>query len=121
VLTLSVTLAAGAGAVARYLLDQAVTSRVRSRFPFGTFAVNVTGALLLGLVTGFALHHGLGGDAFAVLGLGFTGGYTTFSTWVWEGLALVETGDARVGAAYGVGSFLAGLAAAAAGLAIALL
>lgn len=119
-LTLSVAVAAGLGAVARYLLDQVISRRRRSRFPGGTFVVNISGAFVLGLSTGLALHHGLGGDAASVVGAGFAGGFTTFSTWAWECLALGETGDARTGAAYGVGSFAAGLAAAAAGLGLAL-
>ena len=116
-----VTLAAGAGAVARYLVDQAVTRRVAGRFPLGTLAVNVSGALLLGLVTGLALHHGLDGDVASVLGTGFAGGYTTFSTYVWESLALAEEGRLPAGAAYAVGSYVVGLLAAAVGLGLALL
>ena len=119
-LTLWVALAAGAGAVARYLVDQAVTGRRRGAFPAGTFLVNVSGAFVLGLMTGWVLHHGAGRDVAAVVGAGFAGGYTTFSTWAWECLALTETGVPRVAAAYGVGSFLVGLAAAAAGLGLAL-
>jgi fluoride exporter len=120
-LSLLVALAAGLGAVARYALDQVMTSRRRGGFPLGTFVVNVTGSFVFGLVTGLALHHGLGADVATVIGAGFVGGYTTFSTWAWECLALAETGAARTGAAYGVGSFVAGLTAAAAGLGLALL
>jgi fluoride exporter len=119
-LSLWVSLAAGSGAVARYLLDQAVSSRRPGRFPAGTFGVNISGSFVLGLSTGLVLHHGLGGDAAAVVGAGFAGGYTTFSTWAWECLALVETGTPRIAAAYGVGSLVAGLAAAAVGLGLAL-
>jgi len=119
--TLLVALAAGVGAVTRYAVDQALTGRTRGRFPTGTFVVNVTGSALLGLVTGLALHHGLGSASAAIVGVGLAGGYTTFSTWVWECLALAETGAQRTAAAYGVGSLLAGLAAAAAGLGLALL
>jgi fluoride exporter len=119
--TLLVALAAGAGAVTRYAVDQVLTGRSRGRFPIGTFVINLTGSFVLGLVTGLALHHGLRSDVAAVVGAGFAGGYTTFSTWAWECLALVETGTPRIAAAYGVGSFAAGLAAAGAGLGLALL
>jgi fluoride exporter len=119
-LALWVAVAAGAGAVARYVVDQAVTGRRPGRFPAGTFVVNVSGSFALGLSTGLVLHHGLGGDIGAVVGAGLAGGYTTFSTWAWECLALVETGTPRVAAAYGLGSFAVGLAAAAAGLGLAL-
>jgi len=119
--TFLVALAAGVGAVTRYVVDQVLTGRARRRFPSGTFVVNVTGSALLGLVTGLALHHGLGSTSTAVVGAGFAGGFTTFSTWAWECLALAETGAPRTAAAYGLGSFVAGLAAAAAGLGLALL
>ena len=120
-LTLAVALAAGAGAVLRYVIDHVVQRRARGRFPYGTFVVNVTGSLVLGLVTGLALHHGLGTTATVVIGSGFAGGYTTLSTWAWETLALAED-DALLAAAVNVfGSFAAGLAAGAAGLGLALL
>lgn len=120
-LTLAVALAAGVGAVARYVADQMVEHRTTSPFPLGTFLVNVTGSLLFGVVTGLALHHGLAPKPTLVLGVGFAGGYTTFSTWVWESLALTETGALGAAALNVVGSFVTGLTAAAAGLGLALL
>src|SRR4051794_41923565 len=107
-LALLVALAAGVGAVVRYVLDQLMTSRRQGGFPVGTFVVNVSGSFVLGLSTGLALHQGLGGDAAAVVGAGFAGGFTTFSTWAGGGLALPETGAARVGGGYGGGSFAGG-------------
>ncbi|MDQ1747858.1 MAG: fluoride exporter [Frankiaceae bacterium] len=118
---LAVALAAGLGAVCRYLLDVAVTRRTRGSFPYGTFCVNVTGSFVLGLVVGLGLHHHLGGDAVAVLGAGFAGGYTTLSTWAWETLELGREGELRRAVANVLGSLAAGLLAAAAGLGLALL
>lgn len=120
-LALWVSLAAGAGAVARYLLDQTVQRRSRGEFPFGTLAVNVSGSLVLGFVVGMAVHHGLAADTALVLGSGFAGGYTTLSTWAYESLALAETGELLEAAANVVVSVVLGLAAGAAGLALALL
>jgi len=120
-LTLVVALAAGLGAVARYAVDVVVQQRTGREFPLGTLTVNVTGSFLLGLVTGLAAHHGLPGTPTTVLGIGFAGGYTTLSTWAFESLALAEDGDFVRVATNVVGSMLAGLAAAAAGLALALL
>lgn len=120
-LTLAVAVAAGAGAVARYVIDQLVQRRTRGDFPFGTVLINVTGSLLLGLATGLALHHGLDTTATLVIGTGFAGGYTTLSTWAWETLALVEVGDLLEAAVNIVGSFAAGMAAAALGLGLALM
>jgi fluoride exporter len=121
VLMLLVTLAAGLGALARYVVDEVVTHRTRGPFPTGTLVVNITGSFVLGVVTGLALHHGLAGDVTTVIGAGFAGGYTTFSTWAWESLALAEDGIRGAAAVNVVGSIFAGLAAAAAGLGLALL
>jgi len=120
-LTLAVAGAAGIGAVLRYLVDQFVQHRTRGEFPRGTLIVNLSGSLLLGLTTGLALHHGLGATAAVIVGTGFAGGYTTLSTWAWETLSLAENGDVLQAAVNVAGSFALGLAAAAAGLALALL
>ena len=120
-LTLAVALAAGAGAVLRYVVDQFVQYRARGDFPYGTVVVNITGSFLLGLVTGLALHHGLTDTATMVIGVGLAGGYTTLSTWAWETVALAETGDLLEASVNIVGSFAAGMAASAAGLGLALL
>lgn len=119
--TLAVAVAAGFGAVLRYVLDQVVQHRTSGDFPYGTFAVNVSGSLLFGLLTGLSLHHGLPTVATLVVGVGFTGGYTTLSTWAWETVALAETGELLQAGLNVLGSFALGLAAAAAGLGLALL
>lgn len=118
--TLLVTVAAGLGAVTRYLVDRTVQRRAGGDFPYGTLLVNVTGSFLLGVVVGLAAHHGLGSTPGAVLGAGFAGGYTTLSTWAWESLALAETGAGGAAALNVVGSLALGLASAAAGLGVAL-
>jgi CrcB protein len=120
-LTLAVAAAAGAGAVVRYVVDQLVGHRARGDFPYGTLIVNISGSLLFGLTTGLAVHHGFAAAPAAVVGAGFAGGYTTLSTWAWETLALAEAGDLLEAALNVVGSFALGLAAAAAGLGLALL
>jgi CrcB protein len=104
----------GAGAIARFLLDGAVARRVGRGFPFGTLAVNLTGAFVLGLLTGAEL----GSDAFAIAGTGFVGAYTTFSTWMLETHRLSEDGRGRAAAANVVVSLALGLLAAWAGRAI---
>lgn len=119
ILTLAVGLAAAVGAVARYCLDLLVQSRHDSVLPWGTFAVNVSGSLLLGLVAGLALQHDLPTETTVVLSAGFASGYTTWSTWLWESVALAEAGSIRSAALNVVGSLAAGLAAAGAGLGLA--
>src|SRR5438034_11514386 len=70
----------GAGALARFAVDQHVTRLAGGALPLGTLAVNCSGALLLGLITG----AGVSGDAALVAGAGAIGSYTTFSTWMYE-------------------------------------
>jgi CrcB protein len=104
---LGVGLLGGAGAVARFLLDGAVGRRLGRAFPFGTLAVNVSGALVLGILAGAALA----GDAYKIWGVGLIGGYTTFSTWMLESHRLAEDGRGRLTALNVVVSLAAGLAA----------
>jgi CrcB protein len=122
VITLLAVLAASAlGAVARYLLDKKIAARRAPRMPLGTMAINISGAFVLGLLTGLAAHHGLPKVALATLGAGFCGAYTTFSTFSYETMRLVEDGSiAEAGTNVAV-SLAAGMAAAAAGLGVALL
>ncbi len=90
-------------------------------FPWGTFVINVSGSLLLGLVTGLSIHHGLPKVPTTVIGVGFAGGYTTWSTYVWESLALAEAGALVEAGANLIGSLIVGFGAAAAGFALAML
>jgi len=119
--TLLVTVAAGLGAVARYVVDNTVQRGHRAPFPFGTVVVNLSGSFVLGLVTGLTAHHGFSTSAGTVIGAGFTGGYTTLSTWAWESVVLAETDQAIASVVNVLGSLALGLAAAAAGLGLALL
>jgi CrcB protein len=77
---IAVGLAGGCGAVARALLTHFVNVRVGRAFPYGTLAVNLSGALVLGVVAG----SGLSDDALRIVGTGLIGAYTTFSTWMFE-------------------------------------
>ena len=120
-LALAITLAAGLGAVCRYALDQVVQQRTGGEFPYGTLVINVAGSLLLGLTLGLQVHHGLATQATLVIGTGFAGGFATLSTWAWETLALAETGDLSAASWNVLGSFAAGLLAAAGGFGLALL
>lgn len=79
----------GCGAVLRFTLDGAVSSRLGGAFAFGTFAVNMTGALALGSLVGL----GVGGEGLRLAGVGLLGGYTTFSTWMLESERLAEDGE----------------------------
>jgi len=110
--------AGAAGAVLRYLVDRFVQERVESDFPYGTLAINVTGALILGFLTGSALHHGLSANWVTVLGTGLIGAYTTFSTFSYDTFRLLSS-DAPIGAMANVlFSVVGGVGAAVAGLAL---
>ena len=106
------------GAPARYLLDGFVQDRVEGVFPWGTFVINVSGSLLLGIITGLSLYHGLGDLPRTAIATGFCGAYTTFSTFSYETVRLLEEGSVGLAAGNAFGSVTAGLAAAALGLAI---
>lgn len=111
---IAAALVGGAGAIARFLLDGAVSQRLRRDFPYGTLAVNVSGSFALGLLSGAAVAP----DALAVAGTGFLGGYTTFSTWMLESHRLEEDGRRwHGGLNIGVSLFL-GVTAAWAGRAL---
>ena len=110
--------AAGIGAPARYVLDGLVTGRMGGSFPWGTLVVNVSGSFVLGGVTGLALIHGLDPRLRLVLGTGFCGSFTTFSTFTFETVRLIEEGAAVLALRNVLGSLLAGAGAAAAGMAI---
>ncbi|MCC2334912.1 CrcB family protein [Cellulomonas sp. zg-Y908] len=111
-------LAGGLGAAARYVVDAAVVRRLPTSVPVGTAVVNVTACLLLGALTGWTLR-GSGPDALhAVLGVGFLGGYSTFSTASVEAARLLLVGRGRAAVIHAVMMLLACLAAAVAGLAL---
>jgi CrcB protein len=110
---------AALGAPARYLVDGWVEDRVGGAFPWGTFVVNMTGCLVLGVVTGLGLYHGLGDTTRTIVGTGGLGAYTTFSTLSFETVRLAEEGAVDRAFLNAAGSLLVGLAAAAAGLALA--
>lgn len=114
-------IAGAVGAPARYLLDGFVQDRTEGAFPWGTFVINITGSLLLGLITGAALYHAFPSTPKIWLGTGFCGAYTTFSTFTFETVRLLEEGAIADAFLNAVASLLVGTAAAAAGLALAAL
>ena len=109
-------LAGGAGAVLRALLIHHVGVRRLDPLPLGTMLVNASGSLVLGVLTGLALYHGLGPHLLAVIGVGLCGGYTTWSTASWETIHLLHTGHRSRAVVYTVGGLAVCLAAAAAGI-----
>lgn len=115
-LALLVAAAGGAGAVLRALLIHHVGLRRADPLPVGTLVVNVSGSLVLGVLTGLSLYHGLGSHVLAVAGVGLCGGYTTWSTASWETIHLRHTGHRVEAVVYTAGGLVLCLAAATAGL-----
>ncbi|HVT76431.1 MAG TPA: fluoride efflux transporter CrcB [Acidimicrobiales bacterium] len=110
--------AAAIAAPSRYLLDGWVQDHTSGAFPWGTFTVNATGCLILGLLTGLALYHGLSATTRTVIGTGGVGAYTTFSTFTFETVRLAEEGALNEALRNAAGSVVVGLAAASLGLAV---
>jgi CrcB protein len=115
-LVLGVALAGGLGATCRLVLDGILKARVRVAYPLGTTVINISGSFLLGLVTGLVITHILPSEWRAIIGVGFIGGYTTFSTASFETVRLAQEG--RYGAAFsnGFGMLAGALLAAGLGL-----
>lgn len=113
-----VAAAGGLGSVARFLLDTAVARHNRWSTPLGTVLVNVTACFLLGLLTGWGLSHPGHGSTTAVLGVGFLGGYSTFSTASVEGARLLLSGRALAAVLHAGGMLALSFAAAFAGVSL---
>lgn len=101
----------GLGAVSRFMVDRAVSRRAKGSFPFGTLVVNISGAVLLGFLTGLVVSH----QVAMLAGTAFLGAYTTFSTWMLETQRLTEERRIWPAAANLILSIVLGLAAAASG------
>lgn len=101
----------GLGSVLRFLVDGAVSRRTGRSFPYGTLVVNLTGAAVLGVLTGLALDR----ETALLAGTAAVGSYTTFSTWMFETQRLGEDRQVRFLTANLLVSLVAGVAAAALG------
>ena len=107
----AVVLIGGTGSVLRFYVDGLVGSAFRSGFPYGTLVVNLSGAVVLGLLAGLAIA----GDAALLAGTAAVGSYTTFSTWMLETQRLTEERQYRKALLNIVVSLVLGVAAAALG------
>lgn len=115
-------IAAGAvGAPVRYLVDGFVRDRTGAGFPWSTFVVNATGSLLVGLLTGLGLYHAFPETPRLVLGTGFCGAYTTFSTFTFETVRLLEEGALNEAFRYAFATLVVCAGATGAGVALAAL
>lgn len=101
----------GLGAVGRFVADGLLRTVLGRVFPWATLIINVSGSFLLGVVTGLAAHHAVSSQALLIIGTGFCGGFTTFSTASFETARLLESRRFGAAAAQALGnlacSFLA--------------
>lgn len=115
-----VALGSGLGGAARFLASSLLGRMLGEAFPWGTLAVNVSGAAAIGAFAAVAVRHGLpaSGAAWQAVVVGFLGGYTTVSSLSLQSLALARQGAPGAAAANVIGSTAAGLAAVALGFAL---
>ena len=118
---LMIGIAGGLGAVARFVLDGVLRSSLRGVVPIGTMTVNISGSLVLGLLTGLVLATALPPAWTLIGGTGFLGGYTPVSTASNETVRLLRTGHPGAALLAGAGTAVAATVAAGLGLAIGLL
>ncbi|MFG2884614.1 fluoride efflux transporter CrcB [Streptomyces sp. NPDC048297] len=114
---LLVALGGAVGAPLRYLIDRSIQARHNTVFPWGTFAANITGAMILGVLTGAVMAKVASPDDQFLLGVGVCGALTTYSTFSYETLSLFEAGSRFFAAANVIVSVVAGLGALFVGLA----
>ena len=116
---LLVFIGGGTGSVARYLLGKYLNSPTTG-IPYGTFAANVLGSLLIGIILGWAFkNNSLSSNTALLLATGFCGGFTTFSTFAYENHVFLKSGDFMTFALYAISSFALGILAVFGGMEIA--
>ena len=115
-LVVGVAVAGAVGAPARFVIERMIRARWPTDWPWGTFLVNVSGSLALGLVVGFVLAQGVDANVRTVVGTGFLGAYTTFSTYAYETVRVGTVPRRGLAVAYAFGSVLASVVAAMIGL-----
>ncbi|MFC0860896.1 fluoride efflux transporter CrcB [Sphaerimonospora cavernae] len=116
---LLVFLGGAVGAPARYLIDRFVQRHHDNVFPWGTLTVNLAGSLILGFLLGAQSALGLPDEVIMLAGTGFCGALTTFSTFSFETVRLLEEGSTREAGLNIIGSLILGVLAATAGHAVA--
>ena len=108
---LLVFLGGGLGSTLRYGVGKYLNS-APDGFPYGTFAANIIGSLLIGIILGMAAkNNSISENTMLFLATGFCGGFTTFSTFAYENHEFLKSGDFSLFALYTIGSFVVGFAA----------
>ncbi|MBP1990027.1 fluoride efflux transporter CrcB [Paenibacillus eucommiae] len=105
----AIGLAGVVGTLLRYYMGKWISSKVGTGFPWGTWSINMTGSFLLGGLYAMNQHHDIPNWAWLIVGTGFSGGFTTFSTFGYETIQLLQSGKWYRAAVYIVASILLGL------------
>ncbi|PZE20891.1 fluoride efflux transporter CrcB [Paenibacillus xerothermodurans] len=106
------------GTLCRFYLGRWVNSKMKSQFPWGTWVINATGSFALGLLLSMHANEQISDLVWMVMGTGFCGAYTTFSTFGYETIQLVQQGEMAKAALYVVSSVLLGLWSAFVGMTV---
>jgi CrcB protein len=100
------------GSIVRYWVGSTIAGRMGTKFPYGTFVINLTACVIIGFsLTYLGKHIELSPAWRFLVPIGFIGAYSTFSTYEWETLSTLRSGAFALAALYAVGSLIAGLAA----------
>lgn len=100
------------GSIARYWVGATVSGRMGTRFPYGTFVINLTACIIIGFsITYLGKRAGLNPAWRFLIPIGFVGAYSTFSTYEWETLSTLRAGAFAMAGLYAMGSLILGLAA----------
>ena len=115
-ITVLIAVFGGLGAVLRFVTDGTIRTILGRNFPWGTLIINVTGSFILGVLTGFVLHNEVSNNVLLIVGTGFCGGFTTFSTAMFEAVRLIEERRYNAVMLQTFGTAILSLSAAAIGL-----
>ena len=108
------------GSIARFWVGSTISGRLGTKFPYGTFVINITACVIIGFTLTYMSKRADLNPAWRYLfPVGFIGAYSTFSTYEWETLSTLRSGAFALGALYAVGSLVLGLTAVWAGTALA--
>jgi fluoride exporter len=100
------------GSMARYWVGSTIANRMGTRFPYGTFVINITACLIIGFsLTLLAKRAELNPAWRFLIPVGFIGAYSTFSTYEWETLSTIRTGAFLIALLYAISSLILGLIA----------